>query len=390
MKHVLLRCQVCLVLGLLLLALSQKSHAQVQLPPPVEVAIPMAPTPVSANGRAYLVYELHITNFRAGEMTLARVDVLGADGNAASPLASYQDAELTKYLSRPGVPQNLPDKRIIGGGMRAVVYIWVSVDSQGAPAALRHRLTFTATNASGKREERVLEGARVAVNQEASVVISSPLRGGNWVAGNGPSNTSGHRRTMIPLEGHVCIAQRFAIDWLKFGEDGKAFHGDATKNENWYGYGSEVLAVADGIVASAKDGIKENVPLAQPVVPITLETIAGNHLILDLGRGHYALFAHLQPNSLRVKVGEKVKRGQVLGLLGNSGNSDAPHLHFHMTNGNSPLGAEGIPYAFESFVLLGSTTEEEAITVGWKPKPDESPNQRQKEIPLENVVVRFP
>lgn len=389
MKHNLWRFAICAVLGLMVLALNQSSNAQVLLPPPVEVAIPMAPTPVVAGGRAYLVYELHVTNFRATEMTLVRVEAFGPDSTAA-PLVSYQDAELTKYLSRPGAPQNLPDKRAIGGGLRAVVYMWVSVDPQAVPTALRHRLTFTVTDASGKSAERVLEGARITVNKEAAIVIGSPLRGGNWVVGNGPSNTSGHRRTLIPLDGQVRIAQRFAIDWLKFGADGKAFHGDSTKNENWYGYGSEVIAVADGIVASAKDGIKENVPLAQPAVPITLETIAGNHIILDLGRGRYALFAHLQPGSLRVKVGERVKRGQVLGLLGNSGNSDAPHLRFHLTNGNSPLGAEGVPYVFESFDLLGATTEEEAITTGWKPKPNESPSNRQKEIPLENVVVRFP
>ena len=65
----------------------------------------------------------------------------------------------------------------------------------------------------------------------------------------------------------------------------------------------------------------------------------------------FAFYAHLQPKGIRVKVGDKVRRGQVLALLGNSGNSDAPHLHFHVTDGNSPLGAEGLPYVIESFEM---------------------------------------
>jgi murein DD-endopeptidase MepM/ murein hydrolase activator NlpD len=81
-------------------------------------------------------------------------------------------------------------------------------------------------------------------------------------------------------------------------------------------------------------GIPENVPLSPThAVPMTLETAAGNHVILSLRNGHYAFYAHLQPGSIRIKPGDRVRRGQVLGLLGNSGNSNAPHLHFHISNG---------------------------------------------------------
>jgi murein DD-endopeptidase MepM/ murein hydrolase activator NlpD len=86
---------------------------------------------------------------------------------------------------------------------------------------------------------------------------------------------------------------------------------------------------------------------------MTHETVAGNYVILDLGKGNFALYGHLQPKSTRVRVGQKVRRGQVLALLGNSGNSGSPHLHFGVTNGNSPLGAEGVPYVFDSFELQG-------------------------------------
>ena len=180
------------------------------------------------------------------------------------------------------------------------------------------------------------------------------------------------------MKRHVAtrIAQRFAIDWLQVGPNGRPVEGDEKANEAYSGYGNEVLAVADGVVAATKDGIPENIPgLTSRAVPITLETIGGNHVILDVGGGRFAFYAHMQPGSLRVKVGEKVRRGQVLGLVGNSGNSTAPHLHFHLADANSPLESEGLPYVLESFEQLAATNM-------WE--------RRQSELPLQNARVRFP
>src|SRR5262249_44580608 len=139
------------------------------------------------------------------------------------------------------------------------------------------------------------------------------------------------------------------------------------------------------VVVAIKDGIPQNIPGATSrAVPITLETVAGNHVILDLGQGRYAFYAHLQPGSLRVKVGDQVRRGQVLGLVGNSGNSTEPHLHFHISDANSPLGSEGLPYVFESF-------EQQGQGWGWKAaSKDAAVEKRLREIPLQNAVVRFP
>jgi len=108
-------------------------------------------------------------------------------------------------------------------------------------------------------------------------------------------------------------------------------------------------------------------------VPITLETIGGNHVVLDLGHRRFAFYAHLQPGSLKVKVGDRVKRGQVLGLVGNSGNSTEPHLHFHLADSISPLGSEGVPYALDSFDT--------------KAKSGGAATKHKQEIPLEDEVV---
>jgi len=291
-------------------------------------------------------------------------------------------------MARPGAGEKLPDKRRIAGGMRAVVFLWVTVDSAAAvPRTLRHRLAFAIEKVNG---ERTVEGASVEVRSDAPLVIGSPLRGEGWMAANGPSNRAEneHRRAINTVDGRARIAQRFAIDWIKFGPNGQLWSGGVKKNANWFGYGAEIIAVADAVVASVNDTVPENNPDTDSrTVPITLETIAGDYVMLDLGNGRYAMYAHMQPSSIRVKAGDKVRRGQVLGLVGNSGNSDGPHLHFQICDANSPLGSEGLPFVFESFDKLGDgrITDNGA---SWKPigKADE----RRMEIPVENIVVRFP
>jgi murein DD-endopeptidase MepM/ murein hydrolase activator NlpD len=114
-----------------------------------------------------------------------------------------------------------------------------------------------------------------------------------------------------------------------------------------------------------------------------LETVGGNHIIMDLGGGRFAFYAHLQPGSLRVKNGDKVRRGQVLGLVGNSGNSTEPHLHFHISDANSPLSSEGLPYVFPSFEVQGRGW-------GWKPGASPTTEKRKDEMPMELEVIRFP
>jgi len=197
------------------------------------------------------------------------------------------------------------------------------------------------------------------VRAEAPIVIGPPLEGPGWIAGNGPSNTSGHRGALLVTGGAAHLAQRFAIDWVQSIPTGGG--GDPKLNKSYAAYGRRALAVADATVVATKDGIAENVPGPPPPNP-TLETIGGNHVILDLGGGRYAFYAHLQPKSLKVKLGDRVKRGQLLGLVGNSGNSTEPHLHFQICDAPSPLACEGLPYAFD-----------------WS-----------KRLPLENELVDFP
>ena len=357
---------------------------------PVDVYIPVPPTPVGANGKIQLLYELHLTNFSGRDLELTRLEVLTDRANTP-PLASYADAELASRLARPGAAANLPDPRIIGGGMRAIVFLQITFDRGTAvPSALRHRL-FVRSETQGD-EATFLESPLVVIRRSPPPVVSPPLRGDGWVALSGMSNTSLHRRTVVVVNGKARIAQRFATDWTRIGAGNLAFQGDPAKNANWAAYSAEVLAVANATVVDLKDGMPENDPTSDhKAVPITVNTATGNYIILELGNGNFAFYAHLQPNTLRVKIGDRVRRGQVIALLGNSGNSDAPHLHFHVTDGNSPLGAEGVPYVLDTFEMQGTLTSKQLLVEGgWKPQPGSRAERRRLEIPTENAIVRFP
>ena len=328
---------------------------------PFELTIPARPMPFVGDGKTHLVYELHVTNFGAGDMLLTKVEVL----NGSATMATFEGAPLSAMIRQPG--RVAADNRSMPGGGRAIVFLWITLDAgAAAPTAIRHRLTVGS---------QVLDGGVVSVVATKPVVLGPPLRGADWLAANGPGNESGHRRAMIPLNGHTAIAQRFAIDWVKVGPNGRTFDGDEKDNKKYFAYGSDLLAVADGIVASLKDGIPENVPGATSrAVPITPETIGGNYVILDIGGGRFAFYAHIQPGSLRVKLGGRVRRGQLIGLVGNSGNSTEPHLHFHVTDGNTPLESEGFPYVIGSWEVMSGPGS-------WE--------RRQAQIPMLNARVRF-
>lgn len=311
---------------------------------PLDVVVPMPPTAVTAGGRKVLAYELHVTNHAHGPVRLARLEVL--DAGSQVKLLGQAGLELWRSVQSPGVAEVGLERLRLDPGQVAVVHVWVSLDDvTEVPSSLINVLSL-------EGDLPITRCRPIPVRTEI-LTLGPPLQGTGWRAANGPSNTSGHRRALIPVGGQATIAQRFAIDWIRVAAGGAAFSGDPAVNASYLAYGSPALAVADATVISVKDGIPDNTPgIDSRAVPITLETVSGNHVVLQLTADRFAFYAHLQPGSLKVKVGDKVTRGQVLGLVGNSGNSTEPHLHFHVSDGPSPLGAQGIPYLLDT----GATT----------------------------------
>lgn len=313
----------------------------------MDVNVPLSPTVFSAGGKAHLAYELHVINMSQSDLLLSSLEVIDGD-NDSRVLATFSQGDLERMMWRQA-----SEKTLLAAQKAGVIFVWATFDRlQDAPARLRNRFKVKL----GDYPEALEVRTRPLAVTKNSLVIGAPLSGDRWVAANGPSNTSGHRRALIPIDGHAAIAQRFAIDWVQVGKDGKTYTGDPKENKNYYAFGHDALAVADGVVAAVLDGIPNNVPgIDSRAQPITLANVGGNFVQLDVGGGLYAFYAHLQPGSLRVKVGDKVRRGQVIGLVGNTGNSTEPHLHFHVSNSPEPLGAEGFPYALRTFEVQGST-----------------------------------
>ena len=209
----------------------------------------------------------------------------------------------------------------------------------------------------------------------------------------GPSNGSGHRRSIVALDGAARVPQRFAIDWVKLGPDGRFFGADSTRNSDWHGYGDSVVAVAAGEVVLVQDGIQENTPLSSRMAVEIDETSAtGNTVVVQLGTELFAVYAHLRPGSIAVTKGQKVSAGELLGQLGNSGNSLGPHLHFHLSTAVAPLAGEGRPFDLEEFRLVGRIESLQSAIRGapWRVDPARPGRSVSGEIPLENMVVELP
>ncbi|HEU4531865.1 MAG TPA: M23 family metallopeptidase [Steroidobacteraceae bacterium] len=350
----------------------------------------MPPTPVRIGGRSHLAYELHVTSLRPADVSLLSVQVLDADSGAI--LSELRDADLQARIGRPGLPFDKPDKQLLSPGTRAVVFFWMPVqDDARMPKRLRHRLEFDLLRTSG-RERIEMHSAPLQVQALAPLVLGAPLRGGPWVALYDPTLMGGHRTSIYTMDGRARIPARYAIDFVRLGEDASRARGDVAEIGNWHGYGAEVLAVADSVVADAADDMTEAPELGASSGPLPLENHSGNYVTLDLGGGRFAFYEHLKHGSVRVKVGERITRGQVIGLLGNSGSSSSgPHLHFHVSDANAAHGAEGQPYTFERFSVVGAYDTIGAHTTGepWKPMRAPGGGARTRELPAANSVVRF-
>jgi Peptidase family M23 len=313
-------------------------------PPLLSVQVVQAPDPMIAFGKAYVVYELLLTSFDSRPIELSKLRVVDADDRDTA--FNFAGAALAAMVSPVG-PDSGVASTSIGSGQVRLAYIWLSFTAADrVPRRIAHFLQCRVGAEPGEVYEIALPP--ITVGQSPPLSIGPPLRGGDWVAEGGPSNSSYHRRARMVGNGTVYFAQRFAIDYVKVAVDGRTYAGDRKKNANYLCYGSDVLAVADGKVVATKDGIPENTP--DPIaraVEMTMDTVGGNFVALDIGYRRYALYGHLIPGSLKVKIGDAVKRGQVLGRLGNSGNSTEPHLHFQIADAPSFLLANGLPYVYD-------------------------------------------
>lgn len=362
-----------------LLALSSQTKYSVPLQVSVRSDTPIMP--MFHQARAYVAYELEMVNYDPTPAHLTKISVTDEKGK---PIQSFSGQSLRDCLKSIGGEENA-DPTTLEPGRMTVAFLWLSFPSSAIPKKLGHMLTF---NREGVGPPTV-SSALLPISEKRGVIVQPPLEGTNWIACTGPSNTSAHRRARMSLYGHAAIGQRFAIDWLKVDGEGRTFKGPEDRNESYFAYGKNVLACADAMVVEVVDGLKENVPHGEEIaVVITPRTLPGNHVILNLGHGLFAAYAHMIPGSIRVKEGQRVKVGQVLGKLGNSGNSAEPHLHFQIMNAPNFVAAEGLPFGHPLLTIQPTevTAENNNLLFKLMGKRVRIRNQ----MPLENDWVAFP
>jgi murein DD-endopeptidase MepM/ murein hydrolase activator NlpD len=360
----------------MMLALASITHAASPGWPPeplLEMRVPVPPSAFPSGGRTYLVYEVRLTNFGKTPLGVSRLEVRDADFMTAAPIVTLAGEQLDKQLQHfadPAIGDHIPDAaaghRSLAAGETALVFLTIILEPGATvPDRLSHRL-FTADTS--------IDGAIVGTRSPKLQVVRPPLEG-KWRAYSGAGdNNSHHRRQFFVLGGHSAAPNRHAIDWKRI-ENGASSSGPEGENASYYAYGSRVLAVANGTVVGVKDGIPDNTPghVGAEALKLSLETIFGNYVVLDLGQGQFAQYMHLQPGSVSVKVGQRIRRGEVIALVGNSGSSFEPHLHFEVTTSPTPMMGEGLPYLFD--VL---ETETNGV-----------PQRRRRELPTKDSIVNF-
>ena len=348
------------------------------------------------DGAYHVVYELQLTNTKLVPATLQKIDVLGGSGGSEI-IASFSDAELVKRL-RTLAPQPATDATIEPNGGRLFYIELTFKNATQIPKSLEHHLYFTGAPNPGPAKPAPLDYvvAPLKIAGGTPLVIGPPLTGAGWVAANGCCNPDiTHRGSVQSVNGALYDSQRFAIDWMRLDDQGRLVHGDEHDVHSYSDYGADVVAVANGQVVSVLNNLEDQVPgrLPEPS-SITIETVDGNHVVLDLGGGHFAFYAHLQKNSVRVRPGDAVKKGAVLGKLGNTGNTSAPHLHFHIMNRPSPMAADGLPYLIDAFDFSGQVDiaafeAAPGITGDWGKGRIAKPEPRKGEFPLNLNIINF-
>lgn len=303
------------------------------------LTVPFIPQPVNINGKPTVFYELHLVN--KGDS--GRVKSLKIIDDQSLVLFELNESDWKKRTSSIG--SKIVKDNFIAPQDSLVVYLEFTLPEKSK--RIIHQLSVDVNGISTS-----VRSEWVHVLRDSPVVLGAPLKGGPWTAVYSAEWERGHRRVIYTMSGKARIPGRYAIDFILMNEEGHYANGDENEIKNWLGYEADVLAVKDGTVLSVLNDFPESATLsAHPDYPPSKAT--GNYISIDIGNNQIVFYEHLKPGSIRVKPGQKIKKGEVIASLGFTGQTTGPHLHFHVANANSPLGAEGIPYAFEQFKLLG-------------------------------------
>jgi len=369
-----------------LLVVAAPARAAIPQFTPISASVLAVPQPVSAtDGRRHVVYELLVRN-----TTEVSVEVQSLAVRARGrTLLTFAGADLTAVMS---TAQSFTSTLASGEG--ATVWLDLVVrHGRRVPVAIVHRFNVRATSPSGESRAFTFDGARTPISRRPVVALSPPLHGGPYLNFNGCCGLSEHRTALVPVDGTPHLFERFAADFIRIDDRGRVALGDPTRNESFFTFGEPVYAVADGRVVRTRNNLPDIPPLNEPPgSTFTTQTTLGNNVGLKLRDGRYALYAHLKAGSILVRPGQRVRSGQMLARVGNSGETGGSHLHFQINDGPTPVTSDGLPFVFKRFTFTGIVTNIPEVLTGAnadvrKLRP---PSPRRGQLPLHATVVRFP
>ena len=344
------------------------------------------------DGKDHVEYDLLVVSVVGDPVTLTSVTVFDPAGTQLGRIDGDTLTAATQNLFThtpvPAIPSSGAvavevDLALAPGTVPAQITSRVAYSLRQAAA----RWSSAASEGSPRANEAEVDVPKLGVDRRPAIVIRPPLAGDGWLATAACCGPNPHRDLRIAIDGQrIETGETFAVDWGRV-EGNRLFDGDGSTNEQFYGFGADVLAVADGTVVFTQDGEPEQTP--GEVKPAEKQSqIGGNKVILQIAPKVFAAYEHLQPGSLTVKVGDKVKAGAVLARLGNTGPSTGPHLHFGLLDRPDIFTGRALPFVLDRYTLAGRVDIAQA-------EGDElviSPESRQvrAEYPLWGSIQNFP
>jgi hypothetical protein len=352
----------------------------------VESATPRAYAVSGSDGGTHIEYDLVVTNAFTADVTLTGLVVQDDAGRELRRLEGDDLRATTFKLFSSDPTLTVPPSAAVA----VIVDVSLPKGKGNGLRAVQNQLTYALRDDAPARTiigGTTVPGPRIEVDPKPAVVVSSPLSGDGWLSFNGCClGSTAHRSALLPSNGVYRAIEMFAVDWVRVRGD-QVFDGDGTTLTEHYAYGAEVRAATAGEVVSVRSEMDEaSVNGSSTGNPTVKEPrdYAGNHVVVRSGSDRFAVYGHLQTGSLRVRVGDRVKVGDVLGLLGNSGNSTAPHLHFSIQNGPDALTSDSLPFVIDDYQVTGIAT---FLPTGLRIDAVDSPQR--KTHPLVTTIATF-
>ena len=372
-----------------------------------------SPVPVKgSDGKVHIAYELVLTNTFRSEVDINTVEV--RDAASKQVVLSLTGPELAAHMNPIGVERGGEGDPPIASSATSIVWLDVAVPSIDAvPETIDHRLVGT-VQVGGHPQPFESIVTRLSISREKPLVLGPPVAPGTWLASEGCcTNITHHRNGRVAINGVLSVPQRFALDFFRLDDQHRAWIGDPTDLHSYLSYEKPAIAASDGIVVVASDGRGDQPPPHEPPPPPIADTV-GNHVIIksnqhEVDAAHnalgdepdrinrYLLYGHLKKDSIAVRVGQRVHRGDLIGLIGNSGFSSTPHLHFQVLTTPTFFPTDSTPYVFDRFDLVGFETKRIwDDNLGLPPNngtipfaPALEPFERQLVMPLDRDIVTF-